>query len=413
MIRSLRKKFILVGMLSVLLAELLMIGAIDVINYRSTIKDIKSQMSILVENGGNIPNNNPIDRSPRDRDSRINEETPFMLRFFTVTIDANGEVTDCDIDRIAMVDEQRASSIGKQVYAQGRSAGFYEDYYYEKTDNQNTADATDTKLIFLDCRRDISAFTSFRNISIIVGLIGAVLVFIILTLASRRVLAPVEESYKKQKRFITDASHEIKTPLAIISADAEVLELYNEDSEWVESIKNQVRRLTELTEKLVFLSRMDEGDSQMAMSDVDLSELVKETAEAYAPMAASSGKRYDIHIEDGLHTHGNKENLTQMVNLLIDNAYKYSNENGEIRFSLNTKGKKKRLAIYNTVDNIEKGDLSMLFERFYRSDESRSSETGGHGIGLSVVAAIAEAHGGRATAESTDGRSVTFSVILP
>ena len=252
----------------------------------------------------------------------------------------------------------------------------------------------------------------FMGVDFLTGVIGAALVFIILAFASKRVLSPVEESYRKQKRFITDASHEIKTPLAIISADAEVLELENEGSEWVESIKNQVSRLTSLTEKLVFLSRMDEGAVQMHMTDLDYSGLVRETAEAYIPMATSQEKDYKIDVEDGIHMTGDADNLTQMVNLLIDNAYKYSDEKGSIRVSLYAQGKKKVLEVYNTVEEIEKGSLNNLFERFYRSDTSRSSDTGGHGIGLSVVAAIATAHRGKAMARSTDGKSVVFKVSI-
>jgi signal transduction histidine kinase len=130
-------------------------------------------------------------------------------------------------------------------------------------------------------------------------------------------------------------------------------------------------------------------------------------------MAEASGKKYAMGIEKGIHITGNRENIIQMMNLLIDNAYKYSNDAGEIEVSLRAKGKKKLIEVKNTTDGVEKGDLGILFERFYRSDSSRSSETGGHGIGLSVVSAIAEAHRGRAEAKSPDGKWVVFSVTLP
>ena len=428
MIKGLRKKFIVVGLLSVIIAELLMIGAIDAINYKSTMDSIRGQMAILVENKGDLSNligsgDGPGEKKeppampddmPGDMpgfssgDERgINEETPFMLRYFTVTLDDKGEVTTSDTDRIAMIDSDRAKELGKAVYEKGSETGFLKDYYY----NRISVGAGDM-IIFLECRRDMASFESFRNISIIVGLIGAILVFIILVLTSGRVTAPVEESYRKQKRFITDASHEIKTPLAIISADAEVLELDNEGNEWIESIKNQTKRLSELTEKLVFLSRMDEGATNLSMEDMDLSELMYEVTDSYKPMAEATGKKYILDIEYDVHITGDAANITQMLNLLIDNAFKYSNEGGDIKVSLKSKGKKRLVTVYNTVDSIEKGKLNNLFERFYRADTSHNSSTGGHGIGLSVVAAIAAAHGGHAEAESRDGRSVVFTVVL-
>ncbi|MCR5098173.1 MAG: HAMP domain-containing histidine kinase [Lachnospiraceae bacterium] len=431
MIKGLRKKFILVGMLSVIIAELLMIGTIDAMNYRSTLDNLEGQMQILIDNKGDLSNlindikppqgmgvpQDPTGQIPQPPDGNvpagvfdnnmINGETPFMMRYFSVTFDASGEIVSTDTKSIVMIDEAGAQSCGRAVYDNKKTAGFYADYYYSKTK------ADDNEMvIFLDCRRDIDSFITFRNTSIIVGVVGTALVFLILVLVSGRVLAPVEESYKKQKQFITDASHEIKTPLAIISADAEVLELENEENEWIISIKNQVKRLSELTEKLVFLSRMDEGATQMTMTDLDLSKLLREASESYIPMAEASGKMYEVDIEDGVRMSGDKAGITQMINLLVDNAFKYSDENGHIRVSLKTKGRKKQIKVYNTVESIEKGDLKILFERFYRADTSHNSDTGGNGIGLSVVAAIAEAHHGTAEARSEDGRSVTFTINL-
>ena len=337
-------------------------------------------------------------------DNRINEETPFMLRFFTVTISDTGDVAGANTDNITMVDDDTAMDYGKKINDMESHSGFYNEFYYNKLDDM---------IIFLDCRRDISSFSYFRNISIIVGFIGAALVFIILSLVSGRVLSPVEESYKKQKRFITDASHEIKTPLAIISADAEVLELETNENEWVLSIKKQVKRLSMLTEKLVMLSRMDEEGVKTDFTRLNWSRLVRETAESYVPMAKYKDRSYHIHVDDDIFVMGDEPNLIQLLNLLLENAYKYSNEGGRIEVHLYEKGNKSVLEVYNTVDSIEPGSQNVLFERFYRADASRSSDTGGSGIGLSVVAAIAEIHHGKYEAKSTDGKSIIFKIYLP
>ena len=157
---------------------------------------------------------------------------------------------------------------------------------------------------------------------------------------------------------------------------------------------------------------MGEGATNLTMEDMDLSELMYEVTDSYKPVAEATGKKYILDIEYDVHITGDASNITQMLNLLMDNAFKYSDEGGEIKVSLKSKGKRKLISVYNTVESIEKGNLNNLFERFYRADSSHNSNTGGHGIGLSVVAAIAAAHGGHAEAKSGDGRSVEFTVLI-
>ncbi|MBQ1609245.1 MAG: HAMP domain-containing histidine kinase [Lachnospiraceae bacterium] len=251
--------------------------------------------------------------------------------------------------------------------------------------------------------------------SLIVSAIGALSYLVLVLIFSKIVLRPVAESYEKQKRFITDASHEIKTPLAIIDANTEVIEMEAGESEWTKSIRNQIKRLTSLTEKLVFLSRMDEESTKLEMREFNLSELVDETLDSYEAVAISKGKELERIIAPEVRYYGDETNLRQMLSLLLDNAMKYSDEHGTIRVKMEriTKGKQRcKLTVYNTVESIEVGNHDAYFERFYRADESRSTKTGGHGIGLSVVKAIVQAHHGKVTAESKDGKSLQFVIML-
>ena len=222
------------------------------------------------------------------------------------------------------------------------------------------------------------------------------------------------ESYSKQKRFITDASHEIKTPLAVIDAANEVQEIENGESEWTQSIHEQVARLTALTERLVFLARMDEGSAGFTMTSIDLSEAVDKAAAPFESVAVSRGKRLSTSIASGVRTHADAAAVAQMVELLLDNATRYASEGSVIELSLRaaSRGQGKgaaELVVSNAVDELPEGDLDRLFDRFYRADVSRSSKTGGSGVGLSVVRAIAEAHGGSASV-CGHGNQITFTV---
>jgi signal transduction histidine kinase len=217
---------------------------------------------------------------------------------------------------------------------------------------------------------------------------------------------------EKQKRFITDAGHELKTPLAIISANIDVLELEAGKSEWTSSIRNQVKRMNSLVKNLLTLSRMDEERMHVVYTDFEISSCVKETAESFEAIAESNSKKYHMDIEDDIHITGDKNAIVQLTSLLLDNAMKYSDENGNISISL-SKAKNITLEVSNTSDSIPDGNLDRLFDRFYRADASRSREKGGYGIGLSVARAIAQSHGGQIEAKKDGDRTIRFVVTLP
>lgn len=204
----------------------------------------------------------------------------------------------------------------------------------------------------------------------------------------------------------------MKTPLTIIDANTEVLEMEYGESEWSRSIKNQVKRLASLTENLVLLTRMDEEKQVLQMTDFSLSDAVADAAQPFIAVAATSGRRFALDIQPGISCYGNETAIRQLVSLLLDNAIKYSNDGSQIALRLRMAGKNKELTFYNTVTEMNTGNLDVLFERFYRADDSRSSDVKGYGIGLSVVKAIAVAHHGKITAKSDDGKSILFTFVL-
>ena len=223
---------------------------------------------------------------------------------------------------------------------------------------------------------------------------------------------PFAESYQKQKRFITDASHEIKTPLTIIDANTEVLNMKYGENEWLKSTSNQVKRLTKLTERLVFLSRMDEEREVLQKTDFSISDAVYEAARSFKAMAKSQNKTLNISVQPNVSYYGDESSIIRLVSLLLENAMKYSDDEGTVSLKFCTNGKNKVLSVKNTVAEIQKGKLDMLFDRFYRIDKSRNSQTGGFGIGLSVAKAIVNAHKGKITAVSTDGKSIEITAVL-
>ena len=330
-------------------------------------------------------------------------EVPFESRYFTVQLASDGSVASVNTEKVAAISTDEAAQMAQGVKA--GSMGFVGAYRYQAVQQE---DGT-VWCIFLDCSRDLGNFASFLTASIVISLAGLVLVFALVFALSRIAIRPVVESYQKQKEFITDASHEIKTPLAVISAANEVQEMEQGETEWSRSIAEQVRRLSALTEQLVQLARMDEGAASFSKGDVDFSSVVAEAADPFKQVAEQRGKSLSLETDPEVRVQGDSPALAQVVELLLDNATRYAKEGSQIELSLHKRGRKAQLVVSNEVDRMPEGDLDRLFERFYRDDSSRSSQTGGSGVGLSVVRSVAEAHGGSAKASSQVDR-ILFTI---
>ena len=437
MLKKLRRKFIVVAMVSVSVVLLAIVGTINIANYITTDRALEARLQLIADNGGTFPDMEPekpdgmpegIKEAGKNEaaESRlqneipglsgedlqrhgITPESPFDTRYFTVTLTADGDTDRVDVGKIASISAEEAVTYAEKVQEKGKTEGFLGDYKYRTVTD---SEAGTTMYIFLNCEREILTIRTYMAASVGIGALGLVVVFIMIYFFSGKVLKPVSESYEKQKRFITDASHEIKTPLTIIDANTEVIEMMEGENEWTKSIRKQIARLTSLTEKLVFLSRMDENPDRLEKIEFSLSDAVYDTAEGFKAVAQTKEKQFDTDIADGILYTGDEKSIRQMISLLLDNAMKYSSVHGRIRLTLKTSGKNRILTVWNTVDEIEKGNLNVLFERFYRMDASHNSKTGGFGIGLSVVYAIVAAHKGKISAKSEDGKSILFTVVL-
>lgn len=395
MIKQIQKKFITISMISVSIVLLCLIAIINVINYSDISTKATNTINIIMKYEERVFHGGGIHYYP--------PEIPFETRYFVIYEDLNDDIY-IDIDQIESIDyEEVLLYLEKAVDKAG---------YIDKIKYQRFEKPSGTYIIFLDCSHELSTFYSFLRGSIIICFLGLLIFLVLIILLSRIVLKSSIESYNKQKQFITNASHDLKTPLTVINASCEVLEYNLENNEWIEAIKNQTKKLSDLTNKLVFLSKMDEENKHYIKADFSLSEVCNEIISEYQIVADSQKKKLISNIENNITLYGDVAMIKQLLNCLFDNAFKYSNEEGKINFELIKSGKNIKITMFNTVDNIEKGNLDFLFDRFYRLDSSRNSQLGGHGIGLSIVKAIVETHKGKIHSYSNDGQSIYFIIII-
>ncbi len=409
MIKKLQKRFIIIAMCSVALTLFLIIGSINYANYSDVLSSAEMRLNMLENGAAGMPPFENVygkDFSRPGKKVPLSPEAPFDSRYFTVLTDKNGNILGSNTKNIAAIDDTEAAKIALSLLKKGKIEGITGSYAFRMLETEENI-----TFVFLDHSRELNTFYSFLSSSLIISFCAFVFTFILVAVFSKQAIKPITESYEKQKRFITDAGHELKTPLTVINAANDVLELEYGESKWTKSISSQVQRLTELTNKLVVLSRMTE-ESGLNFSAFSLGEILEDCVSYFEAVEISRDKEIVLSIEDSTEFIGDEKAIAQLFTLLTDNALKYSPEGSKIHISLCRQGKNRIITFRNPAENIEKGNNDILFERFYRPDKSREKEKGGHGIGLAVAKAITDAHKGKITAESPDGRSFIVTVIL-
>lgn len=397
MLKRLRWKFIRIAMGSMLAVFCFLLIAINVINYWQFLGSADAMLRLIGQNDGRLPEYGQILNGELRPEPQVlfNEETPFFTRFFVV-IGQGEQVTDVQMEKIAAVTEDDARSYYAQAVESGKTAGFLGDYRYRVQD-----DGASRQVIFLDCSRELRSQLTFVLISVSVAAVAYLAIFLLVYLLSRRAIRPIAQNFEQQKQFITDAGHELKTPLTIISTSADVLDGELPDNEWVANIRRQAARMSGLIANLITLSRMNEEGTPIRQDPFVLSEAVWDVAVQYRSVVEAHGKELQLHIADDVAFCGDAAAIQQMLSLLLDNAVQYADEDSTIVLRLRQE-RDIVLELENRCTLPEDLDPERLFDRFYRLDPARSRSSGGSGIGLSVARAIAERHGGtlRATAES-------------
>ncbi len=406
MIKKLQIKIVAITMGSLLAVLGIIMGCVNLLNYRQVVTDADTMLNILEEFDGAFPNGNFREENPQFQ--ALSPEAEYETRFFTITADENGNITAVNTGQVAAIDSETAAEYAKTILEKRNARGFIDSYRYTRSVQE---DGT-VLIVCLDCRNGLSNFWDFLKISCTISLAGLLVVLVLVTLLSKKIVQPVTDSYDKQKQFITDAGHEIKTPLAIINADADILEMDLGENEWLTDIQKQTERLSELTTNLINLSKMEESED-FTMLPFPISDVVSETVGSFGALAKTQNKSFRCDIQPMLSVTGDEKAIRQLVGILLDNALKYSGENGEISVSLKKQGRGVVLSVYNTAESVNKESLEHLFDRFYRADKSRNFKISGYGIGLSIAKVIVTAHKGKITATTEDEKSLTMTVTLP
>ncbi|MGN0394348.1 MAG: sensor histidine kinase [Coprococcus sp.] len=413
MIRKLKIRFIALSMTALIVLLIFIIAGMNIISYNAVISEADLTLSILSQNKGRFPDMDNKEGSDNHRGKPLphgmSPELPYESRYFSVLLGKSGEVILTETSKIASVDSDSAVQYAQSVINQNDIKGFIGDFRFTRyNDNGNTC------IIFLDCERKLSSFRTFLYASLVMTLVGIIVVFTVICFFSGKIIHPIAESYEKQKRFITDAGHEIKTPLTIINANVDILEMELGENECITDIKQQTERLKSLTDGLVMLARMEESEETMTKIEFPLSEVVTESANPFQKLAIQQNKKFICTIQPMLSIKGNDQSIQKLVSILMDNAFKYSPKGGTIILNLEKQGKMICLSVYNTTNTkIEQDSIAHVFDRFYRTDASRNSETGGHGIGLSIAKSIVSAHNGKIRALSQDEYSFQIIVSIP
>ena len=399
---KLRKKFIYfsVGIIAIVLLSIM--AFVNVTNFYNLKRSSDELLKTLVENNGVMPSFKLNDNSKEEKTVYLKN---FSNRFFTVKTDNKKNVITVNTDDVFFTSASEAVEYAKDVLSSGKSRGYYGGFKYVVENTENG------KLIaFVDVVKDFDVFYSNLGNSVVISFFVLGFVTFFSFVLSKKAVAPMVQAYEKQNAFITDASHELKTPLAIINTSADVLEMESGESKWTGNIHKQVNRLNGLIGNLISLTKLEESDD-LDRLEFSLSDTLDDCVMDVKDYALSLDKNIVTDIEKDISFKGDEKLIRQVIGILLDNAIKYAREKSDINVKL-TKQNKIVFTVENEADNLEIKNYNILFERFYRADSSRNSKTGGYGIGLSIAQSIVLKHKGKISADSFDGERIVFTVKL-
>lgn len=408
MIRTLQRRFVITAMIAITVLLLFLLGGINAANIVITGNEIDRTLHVISRSGGNAENLVPDSPPPRPGDTGPKNDYDVVMssNFFVVRFDAQGNIIYTDVSRTSAVSEAEAAQMALQAYDGETGSGKTGRFRYLIGDSPVGMGKT---AVFLDTSEE--RFSSLR-VLLLSGAAGLVcwgLMLALVILLSRRAIRPIAENMEKQKQFVTNAGHEIKTPLAIIQSNTEALELYTGETKWSRNIKDQTIRLNGLMKNLLVLARMEEGAGPVKASDFCLSDALTEAVGRFAQPMEARHLSLETEIAPGISLHADPLQTEQLLSLLLDNTVKYANEGGSIQVSLTKTEKHVVLKIQNTCEALPSVPPEKLFDRFYRADAARTQKNGGYGIGLSAVRSIAQANKGSLHAAYIPPDSICFT----
>jgi len=404
MIRALRRRFIFSAMAAFTILVLILLLGITFVSYLQMDARTEAFMQTVLEESkppsvGTQPPQPPAIRM------RLKENP---IAYYDVHIRQDGTISDISEKGIWEPDMDAVRAYAEEVIASGDAKGRiggYRFFLYSSEDGS-------ARLIFMDTSPQVHMLWNVLQTTMLLSLACLVLLFLILLPISTRVVHSYAQHIEKQKQFITNAGHEIKTPVAIMLSNLDAMELIQGENKWSRNIRSQTDRLSALLQRLLFMSRIDEKSMVMPMRQLELNSILKAELETYMPMLEERKLHLHYGPDQEIRLKGNREYLQQMIHVLLDNAVQYANEGGEIRSSMEHKRRRVRLLFENTVEALPDCSPEALFDRFYRGNSARTQSSGGYGIGLSAAHAIAEMHQGSIGAEYINENAICFTVEL-
>ena len=396
MIRKLRIKFILISMLSVFFVLAVTIGAINVSNYVSIENNASAVLSEVIREG---TNEQQPGGGPREERTDLRQEHYFVVSFYD-----NGSVRTINNRQMFMYSEAECKELASEVFNGELTGGKYQTLRFtmEKKNDELTY------VGFLDIRENLDNFSNFLLLSSLISCGAFAVLFLMILFGSKMVFKSTEEAYKKQKRFITNASHELKTPLTIISADIDLIEMDNGKSEWSESVRDQVQRLNEMTNQLVTLSKLEEEDkSRFPLQDFSVNEICKKAIDSFSSSFKKEHIKFSSNITGNITMYGNSYLMEELICIFLDNSLKYTG--GEQKSSYFVVGEDKgkiQFRFSNTIDDSDEVDITQIMERFYRSPSNKKE---GSGVGLSIAQEIIKFHKGKIEIDKNNN-TLTFVI---
>ena len=413
MIKKLRIKLILITMISVIAVLAIIMTTINVSNYVKTTNDIDSIMDKLIEHGGSfddfIPNdslsetririnndsNNPF------RPGEMGRETPFETRFFVVTYSFVDDTTTVNVKNVS-IEEEEALSLSNSVLNKERG---YKNYYRFRV----VKDADKINVYFVDSETRLTQITTFLKLSLLISFISIVIVFVFIFLLSKKIIKPISDAYERQKRFITNAAHELKTPLTVISANNEMIEISSGETELTIGINKQVNRMNNMVKNLSTLAKIDDT-FEINKKKINIVETLDDILESVNELFKSKNIEIIKEYDTELIYSGDEGLIRQLFSIILDNAYKYAKSYLKVNAIIS--GSKINISFINDSNNIEEGNLDKCFERFYRFDEARATGVEGSGIGLSIAKEIIMLHKGDIHAVGHKNNIFEIKIIL-
>ena len=408
MIKKMKRRVIIAAMLAFTAVIMMIAVLVNAVNYGVVTSRADMTLNALLTYEDQAPDKPGGDNPPMGPFRGLPDvESNYMTRFFIVRYDKEGNAGSVFMDYIASIDEEAALQYAQDAMKRRSDHGYIREYRYAR---ENDGDGS--VVVFLNTLREQQSIRSLLILTLIVSFVSLAIVFVLVVLLSGRAIRPIANNIQQQKQFITDASHELKTPVTSISTSVDVIEMEHGEDEWTDNIKKQTKRMKKLVNELVALSRLDEENPIPDKEDFSLSTAAWEMAKIFESRAKGHNKDLKVDIEDDITMHGDQDSIRQMMSVLLDNAIRYSDDGAEIRFSVSRKKGKINIETFNTCDYDKPPDVDRLFDRFYRPDASRNDKTGGTGIGLAIAKAVVNAHQGKISASCPSGKTMTIRIVF-